>query len=301
MSKNEQKEPSFYSCKMCNYLTDKKNNYNRHILTQKHIRNNLATNGNKNEQKEPNIFLCRKCNKDFLSRSGLWRHINKNNCKIIEDDNKLLYNSSNNLLLSNDVIIEILKDNKELRSIIIKQQEQISELIPKIGNNNTTNNNTQNNKFNINVFLNEQCKDALNMSDFIKSLHVSLEQLDFTKQNGLVDGLSKTIIDNINKLSIYQRPLHCTDTKRETLYIKDKDSWCKDESKEKIKNVIKKASNKNYNALIEWKSENPDFLENDEKKDYFVKTISTIGKSTNLIDEKVIKKICKETYIKDFI
>ena len=101
---------------------------------------------------------------------------------------------------------------------INKQQTQISELIPKVGNNNTINNNQ---KFNIHVFLNEQCKDALNLSDFVKSLHVTLEQLDFTNKNGLADGISKTIIDNMSKLSIYERPLHCTDIKRETLYIKE--------------------------------------------------------------------------------
>ena len=169
------------------------------------------------------------------------------------------------------MIKELIKENA-------KQQEQISELIPKIGNNN--NNNTQNNKFNINVFLNEQCKDAINMSDFIKSLHITIEQLDFTKQNGLAQGLSKSIIDNMNKLSIYQRPMHCTDTKRETLYIKDNDNWSKDGAKEKIKSVINKASSKNFNALMDWKNLNPDYMNSEDKTDYFTKTISTIGKPT---------------------
>ena len=201
------------------------------------------------------------------------------------------------------MIGELKEDNKELKNMIkelikenAKQQQQISELIPKIGN---TTNNTQNNKFNINVFLNEKCKDALNMSDFIKSIEVSLQQLDFTKQNGLANGLSKTIMDNMNKLSVYERPLHCTDVKRETLYIKEENEWSKDISKEKIKKAIKKASSKNYNALQDWKTENPDFLENDLKQDYFSKTISTIGKTDEVIEEKIIKNLCKETYIKD--
>jgi uncharacterized coiled-coil protein SlyX len=120
-----------------------------------------------------------------------------------------------------DLIFRLLNDNKEMRTIIvkqqdhmIKQQEQIKELIPKLGNNN---NNVQNNRFNINVFLNERCKDAINMSDFIKSIQVSLQQLDFTKQNGIVDGLSNVIIENMSKLDLYQRPIHCTDIKREIL------------------------------------------------------------------------------------
>ena len=191
--------------------------------------------------------------------------------------------------------MKILNDNQEMRNIIVKQQEQISELIPKVGNNN---NNTQNNKFNIQVFLNEQCKDAINMSDFIKSLHITIEQLDFTKQNGLAQGLSKSIIDNMSKLSIYQRPMHCTDAKRETLYIKDDDNWSKDGAKEKLKNVINKASSKNYNALMEWKKLNPDYMNNEDKTDYFTKTISTIGKPTSTIDDKVIKLLCKEIYVK---
>ena len=178
-----------------------------------------------------------------------------------------------------------------------EQHKQLFEIVPKIGNN-TINNNQ---RFNINVFLNEKCKDAINMTDFIKSIEVSLQQLDFTKQNGLAHGLSKTIIDNMNKLSLYERPLHCTDLKRETLYIKDENEWSKDASKEKIKKAIKKATSKNYNALQEWKEENPDFMNNDNKTDYFTKTISIIGKSGDATEEKIIKNLCKETYIKDNI
>ena len=106
-------------------------------------------------------------------------------------------------------------------------------------------------------------------------------------------------MDNMNKLSVYERPLHCTDVKRETLYIKDENIWSKDNNKEKIKKAINKASGKNYNALQDWKSENPDFLTNDSKTEYFTKTVSTIGKPTNTIDDKIIKNLCKETYVKN--
>ena len=139
------------------------------------------------------------------------------------------------------------------------------------------------------------------MSDFVKSIKVSLQQLDFTKQNGLAHGLSKTIMENMNKLSVFERPMHCTDIKRETLYIKDENEWSKDNNKEKIKKAIKKASGKNYNALQDWKTINPDFMTNDSKTEYFTKTITTIGKSTDVLDNKIIKNLCKETYIKDSI
>jgi len=292
-----QKSHIEFCCNYCNYKTSHKSKYDRHLLTAKHIK---KVNGNVLEtqmsEKDIAIFTCKKCNKEFLSRSGLWKH--NNNCKV-ELVESLNDTSNNQLPISNDVIMKLLNDNQELKNIIFKQQEQISELIPKVGNNNNTINNNQ--KFNINVFLNEQCKDAINLSDFIKSLHVTLEQLDFTNKNGLADGISKTIIDNMSKLSIYERPMHCTDVKRETLYIKENNAWSKDVAKEKVKSVIKKTSSKNFNALMDWKTLNPDFMKSEDKTDYFTKTISTIGKSTDSINEKVIKKLCKETYVKDSV
>jgi len=194
-------------------------------------------------------------------------------CKLINENNEIKNN--------------IMKENSELRA-------QVNELIPKVGNN-TINNNQ---KLNINIFLNEQCKDALNMNEFIKSIEISLEQLDYTKKNGLALGLSNAILENMNKLSLYERPMHCTDIKRETLYIKEEDKWTKDENKEKIKNAIKKASGKNYNALQEWKSNNPDFIDNNLKQEDFSNMVSTIGKLSQEIDNRIIKSLCKETYIK---
>ena len=303
-----------YFCNNCNYKTCDKKDFNKHLLTTKHKNNMfidisltcLEKKSEKSENKN-NMFFC-KCGKNYKSRQGFYLH--KKKCMFIDnEENNCIIKSSdisnNQLPISNDVIMKLLNDNQELKNIIVqqqnqllKQQEQFSELIPKVGNNNTnTINNNQ--KFNINVFLNEQCKDAINLSDFIKSLHVTLEQLDFTNKNGLADGISKTIIDNMSKLSIYERPMHCTDVKRETLYIKEDNAWSKDKAKEKVKSVIKKTSSKNFNALMDWKALNPDFMKSEDKTDYFTKTISTIGKSTDSIDEKVIKKLCKEIYVKD--
>ena len=199
---------------------------------------------------------------------------------------------------NNDIKNTLIKENEELRKQLKVQSEQITDMIPRIGNNNCNN---IKQKFNINVFLNEQCKDAININDFIKSIYVSPDQLDYTNAKGLADGLSNTIMENMNKLSLYERPVHCTDAKRETLYIKHDDTWEKDKDKSQIKKAIKKASNKNYEALQNWKKENPDYMENDDKKDYFVHVISTIGKPTDIIDEKVIKKICTETHVKNVI
>jgi hypothetical protein len=300
--------PFKFVCEKCDYKSNKKYDYNRHILTAKHIRITLD---NKKTLFDEKIFKC-ECSKEFKYRSGLSKH--KKKCTFNNDNNQIIeYNQD---VTSNDnkelkgLVCKLITENNEIKNTIIKEHNelikenkelraQVSELIPKVGNNNTTNNIQNNNKLSINVFLNEKCKDAINMKDFIKSIEISLEHLDFTNKKGLADGLSKSIIDNMNKLSVYERPLHCTDIKRETLYIKDDNEWSKDSSKEKIKHAIKKASSKNYNALQEWKTENPDFMENDLKQEYFTKTITTIGKSVENIDTKVIKNLCKETYVKD--
>ena len=284
--KKMQKDANIFECKICDFKSCNKYNYIKHLSTLKH--KNLQNTDNKMQKLQESYYCI--CGKSYKHRQSLYTHQSK--C-MFKDKESITQN------LSQEFVLDVIK----------KQQDQITELTntikdmaPLINNTNNTNNtinNTQNNKFNINVFLNEQCKDAINMSDFIKSLHITIDQLDFTKQNGLAQGLSKSIIDNMNKLSIYQRPMHCTDSKREILYIKDDDSWSKENSKDKLKNVINKASSKNYNALMEWKNLNPDYMNNEDKTDYFTKTISTIGKPTSSIDDKVIKLLCKEIYIKE--
>ena len=149
------------------------------------------------------------------------------------------------------------------------------------------------------MFLNEECKDAINMSDFIKSIQVSIEQLQYTTHNGLGKGLTKVIMDNMNKLSKYERPLHCSDLKRETIYIKDDDKWEKDMHKDKLKKAINKTSNKNYSALCDWTSENPGFMKQDDKQYFYAKTASTIGKPICDLEDKIIKSICKENLMKE--
>jgi len=301
LTKNSAKIRSEFVCINCNYATSDKKDYNKHIATAKHKNNTnvditLTNIGKKSE----NIieFIC-SCEKKYKSRQGLYAH--KKKCKLLQ--NGPLVDSSNSQItlaneLTNDLIIKLLNDNKEMREIIIKQQDQISELLPKIGNNFITNNNN-NNKFNIQVFLNERCKDAINMSDFIKSIQVSLQQLDYTKQNGLVNGLSNVIIENMSKLGLYQRPIHCTDIKRESLYIKDDDNWEKDVNKEKIRKAIKDVSTKQFCALSKWTKENPDFQNNEHKQNYYTHTLVAIGNSKEHNEEKIIKKLCNSSYIKE--
>ena len=300
-----------FVCICCDYNTSDKKDYNKHINTAKHKNNtnvdkvltnieeksvnvNVSVKKNTNTSTNDIAIVCN-CGKKYKSRQGLYAH--KKKCGLLENE-KTGSATNNQLTLTNDLIIKLLNDNKEMREIIIKQQDQISELLPKIGNNFITNNNN-NNKFNIQVFLNERCKDAINMSDFIKSIQVSLQQLDYTKQNGIVNGLSNVIIENMNKLGLYQRPIHCTDIKRESLYIKDDDNWEKDVNKEKIKKAIKDVSTKQFCALSKWTKENPDFQNNESKQNYYTHTLVAIANNKEQNEEKIIRKLCTSSYIKE--
>ena len=299
------KVAKIFYCEKCDYKCSKKFNFDKHLETEKHKRatNQSCINNDVAKVAEPKLdvqsvkkYVCDICEKEYKCNSGLWRH--KKTCVPIEETQIVEKTEGSNDY--KDMILELVKENKEMRNMMVEQQKTIGELIPKVGNNNsTTNNNTINQKFNINVFLNEQCKDAINMSDFIKQIEISLEQLDFTKTNGLEKGLTHAIMENMNKLSVFERPMHCTDVKRETLYIKDNDTWEKDKDKSKIKQVIKKASNKNYIALTNWRKENPDFMQDDTKQMFYAKAMSKLGKPLDGIDDKVIKHLCNNTKIKE--
>tara|TARA_Y100000389_G_scaffold191184_1_gene216934 strand:+ start:6218 stop:7081 length:864 start_codon:yes stop_codon:yes gene_type:complete len=275
-----------YSCECCHYKCFNKTNYIKHLSTVKH---KYLQNTDKNVLKLEIKFDCI-CGKSYKHRQSLYTHQNK--CNYIVSKEK---NSKSDVDLKK-MFLEIIKENHELRSMMVEQQKQITELIPKIGN--TTNNNTLNQKFNINVFLNEKCRDAIDITDFIKSIKISIEQLDTINTTGMADGLSSAIITNLKSLSVYERPIHCTDIKRETLYIKDHNQWECDRDQTRLKTAIKQMVGKPYIPLQEWITQNPDFKEVDEKQDYVANVLSTIGKPTDNIDKKIIKNVCVSTFIK---
>ena len=280
-------KPQNFCCSNCQFITSNKKDYVRHLSTQKHKNRENDTNRiQKNPKKPQTQYECSICKKTYKYASGLYRH--KKSC--LEQENNTNLNSQ--LMLSKELILEVVKQQQNQ---IKELTNTIKELIPKVGTNITT----TNQKFNIQVFLNEKCKDAINMSDFIKSIEVSLQQLDYTKHNGLVNGLSNVIIENMNKLGLYQRPIHCTDLKRESLYIKDDDNWEKDINKEKIKRVIKDVSTKQFYALSKWTKENPDFQNNENKQNYYTHTLVAIANNKQHNDDKIIKKLCTSSYIKE--
>ena len=269
--KKAQKTPKIFQCTNCYFICSKKSDYNRHIATQKHKRL-INTDGCATFTP----FHCN-CGKKYKHSQSLYNH--KKKChykenKMIEYANKnvgeeenvyqLIDNEDNQQGLK-DLVVQLITENNEIKNTLLKENKelrnQIFELIPQIGNNNTTNNVKQ--RFNINVFLNEKCKDAISMDQFIEKIEVSMKNLLTTKDKGLGEGLSNIIIDNMNKLSLYERPMHCTDKKRETLYVKNEE-WQKDENQELINSLLKKVEHKQMKNIKQWTENHPDYME-DEK------------------------------------
>jgi ferritin len=250
---------------------------------------------------ESKDFICI-CGNKYRHHTSLAKH--KRNCgnKTIIDDEKTDTSLASELkeMATKDkdgLILKLLKDNEEIRQIL-------KDIIPKIGNNtiinNNNNSNNTTNNFNLNVFLNEQCKDALNISEFVDSLKITFEDLLYSKKNGLVEGISNVMIRGLKELDIYKRPIHCTDKKRETMYIKDHEKWEKDETHEIMRNTIEKIADKERTALQLWTEENPDWIETERKQMEYLTMLRNI--SEPIEDEakngkKIIRAVSREVIV----
>ena len=307
-TKKSLKKSLVFVCNVCDYNTSKKSDFDKHLSTRKHDGMvTMETMETKKSQKVAQHNMCNKCKKVYNTRSGLWKHMKtcdyttnvsvlssercKNEEPIVKIDN--LYNIPN----KDELLLKLIKDNDEMMKIIKGQQEQINSIIPKIGN--TTNNNTTNN-FNLNVFLNEQCKDALNISDFIDSLKITLEDLLFSKSNGISRGITDVMIKGLKELDIHKRPIHCTDIKRDIMYIKDEDKWQKDENHDMMKNTIVKIAGMERTALQQWAIDNPDWMETERKQIEYLTMMRSICEpieNYNNYERKIIKNLGKEILI----
>jgi len=288
LTKKNEKYENKFCCVNCNFNTSKKTDYERHLLTAKHkksliVDESLHIISKKNELIKEYICVC---GKKYNSRQGLYNHKKKCNNKK-EEKEKKDYET---------MFIQLINENKEMRNMLIKQQEQISELIPKVGNNINNINSNNKNKFNINVFLNEKCKDALSMDEFINKIEVSMKNLLTTKEKGQTHGISNIIIENMNKLSLYERPMHCTDKKRETLYVKNNE-WEKDDNKTYINKALKKVESKQLKNLNVWLEQHPNYMNIPSEQEEFAKLMSECGKSVDDGREKIIKKLCDNVYL----
>ena len=294
------KSANNYICELCNFNTCKKSDYNRHLLTLKH--KNLTNPDKKNEKS----YLCN-CGKIYKHRQTLYAHKKSCNYELIHSDIsnnlqcQIIENNEDNLDYK-AMFLEMVKKNNEFHDIMKKQQEQISELIPKVGNNNNNTNKTINNnqKLNLNVFLNEKCKDAISMKDFVKNIEISLKNLLTTKEKGIGIGINEIINENMNKLSLYERPIHCTDKKRETLYVKN-DSWEKDTEKTHTTTLLKGLQSQQIKNMHKWKEENPNYNEDDELKHEYTLLINKCTKPLNDHEKKLFKNLCNNTYLTDEI
>ena len=295
LTKSCEKVAPIYSCYCCDYTTSRKSSYNKHILTDKHLKNQGV---NKSKQKLSesckNNMNCEICNKDFKSRVGLWKH--KKSCKCINDESKCLKKE-----ITPELIIELIQQNKELQQTLIDQNKCMMELV-KNGTHNTIN--SHNKTFNLQVFLNETCKDAINLTDFVNQIQVSVNDLEETGKLGYAEGISKVFIKNLNDIDINLRPIHCSDSKRETLYIKDDNQWLKDdEQKSNLTKAIKQVANKNIKQINEWQKLHPEYNDPDSKQnDKYMKIVlnSMSGSTKEEADknyEKIAKNICKEVII----
>ena len=293
--------PNKLNCILCNYITVSKKDFKKHLLTSKHIQraktSNFSTLG---DNKNPN--KCKKCNKEYKSRNGLWKHQNK--CEQTEVPTNI------NLIIDKEIVMEILKQNDELKKILVEQNQHFIEQSNKMfelcknGINNTTNTNCNNNNktFNLQLFLNEQCKDAMNMVDFVNSLQLTLQDAENVGKLGYVRGISNIIIDNLKALDIYKRPIHCTDTKRDVMYVKDDNKWEKETEEFKtIRKLIKSVTFKNGKNIRLFKTKHPccgtsESMYSDQYSKMYIEGFGGTGTDRDN-ETKIIKRMSREITI----
>ena len=309
-----------FSCENCRFYTNNKTDFNRHVLTRKHEKNvknvceicGFLTNNktdlerhkmtlkhkknvSKRKWKQQNAFLCEYCNKEYKTSCGLWKH-NKN-CNDITGgalQHHIQPNSATKettLKMQENNIIKIIVEQNQLL------QQQIKELLPKIGNNNNSNNKININ--NIQIFLNEDCKDALNLTDFVNSLNITLEDLLFTKDKGLISSTQNVIVNGLKSIDRTKRPIHCIDEKRKIMYVKEDGKWDKDRENKRLKESIQTIAYQQSKKIPLWEEEHPQYKEKQNIYENYIKLVAETHKDINVDDSKmmetIIKTISKET------
>jgi hypothetical protein len=300
---------AIFDCSFCHFKCCKNSDWIRHISTDKH---NRRKDGNKMETIEPKKsanYAC-KCGKTYSTNSGLWKHAKTCNFedeKYRATDEKASITTSNEIHELKEIMKYLMKENSEMKNMIITQhtctQNMMMDVI-KTGTHNTTNNttNSHNKAFNLNFFLNETCKDAMNIMDFVDSIKLQLSDLEGVGELGYIEGISKIIVKNLKELDVTQRPVHCTDQKRETMYIKDEDKWEKDDEKVKLHKVVRKVTCKNQNLIPKFKELHPDCGKyhskfSDQYNKIVVESMGGPGDNDFEKEEKIIKNISKQVFI----
>jgi hypothetical protein len=296
MPKNADK----FICDVCDFKCCKISNYNTHILTNKH---KMLSNVDKENDIKVSKFKC-ECGKEYNHRQSLSIHKKKCNITIVTDSNAESFDKDKLILMLINQNAELIKETSEFKNIMLEQQTIMMKVLEN-GTHNTTNNNTNNshNKaFNLNFFLNETCKDAMNIMDFVDSIKLQLSDLEGVGELGYIEGISKIIVKNLKELDVTQRPVHCTDKKRETMYIKDEDKWEKDEERLKLHKVVRRVTCKNQNLIPKFKELHPDYNKyhskvSDQYNKIIVESMGGAGDNDFEKEEKIIKNISKQVYI----
>jgi len=293
--KKLEKNGDKYFCEICTFKCRQKCDWDRHILRPKHI------NGHLEIKKTNKNFLC-DCNKTYETSAGLWKH--KKKCFQIKEEitEENIIESENNI--SPELILNIIQQNQEFKDLLLEQNKIIIEMTKNSSTNISNSNINSNNKtFNLQLFLNETCKDAMNIMDFVDSIKIQMSDIESIGELGFVNGMSKLIIKNLNALAGNMRPVHCNDPKRDSLYVKDANVWEKEDSdNKKIKKAIKYISHKNICSIPEWRKKYPDCIYSDSKKSdqynhIVVEAMGGPGDNDDEKADKIVKKIAKEVTI----
>ena len=291
--------PNKFECIKCHFKCSKQSDWNRHILTRKHT---CETNMEQNETQSVPLHKCKVCNDMFNSRTTLWRH--KTSC----EKRQIITNTSGETIPSitanfTRLIQQQMTANNEFKQMMIEQTNQMLEIAKntQVINNHTTNHNNQ--KFNLNFFLNDTCKDAISITDFLRNLNVHIDELEYIGNHGYVNGMTKMIMDRLKDMDITKRPIHCTDIKRETMYIKDDAGWSKDTDElTKLRRILSRISMNNYRTVPVWRTAHPD-CEVMETRTYefcykmMRAILGDVEEEQIKLDNKIIKTLAKELFV----
>jgi hypothetical protein len=313
-SENSEKNKPKFCCFICDYKCSLKQHFDQHCKSKKHTGNIGNKNGNTGNQgisADKTLFFC-DCGKRYRSRSGLWKHVKFCNSNLIDSkhlkEKESLFKSEiiqenmneTDFKVTPKMFYDLLKQNNELQKSLIELTSKNN-----IGNNNIVN--SQNKTFNLQFFLNETCKDALNISEFVNQIKLSISDLEETGKLGYAEGISKVFIKNLTNIDYTKRPIHCSDSKRDIIYIKDEDKWQKDEQKSTLTKAIKQVANKNIKKITDWQKMNPEYIDPDSKQNdkYMKIVLNSMSGSTKEESErnyeKIAKNIAKETIIEKII
>jgi len=287
------KKANLFSCKKCDYNTSHRSHYIRHLSTDKHKNADMSMDVYDLGRKGIARYKCEKCNNTYKAYSCLWRH--KKTCIQKKEEKK------EDFICDKEFVMKVLQQNNDLQKQLIDSQKQMMSLLEKgtHNTNNNINNTTNKNKFNLNFFLNETCKNAINLTDFVKDIQLQLGDLEKIGEIGYVNGMSDIIVKNLNGMDLNKRPVHCTDKKRQTLYVRDENKWDKEEKDNpKVKKAIRMVSSKNMDLLLEYQKKHPECMDSDsdynEKFNDFIYKVCGNG---NKEEEDIIKNISTQIIV----